>query len=152
MGRRGKALPSFKRLMLQLSVVYPACIILRLIILNCSKASRFTWDLKLPPNNGWQCSRRPDFDGDFRILQAWLVNEKPRFKPRVSTREQRGAPGGAGRRCPLRSDYSQTPLLGYLWLSRSTDGALERGEESKNLMMWFIGGKNRDLESATDTQ
>lgn len=30
------------------------------------------------------------------------------------------------------SDYSQTPLLSYLWLSHRRDGEEETGEEEKN--------------------
>lgn len=30
------------------------------------------------------------------------------------------------------SDYSQTPLLGYLWLSHRRDGEKETDEEEKN--------------------
>lgn len=44
------------------------------------------------------------------------------------------------------SDYSQTPLLSYLWLSHRRDREEETGEEEKkkkNLMMWLIGGLAR---------
>lgn len=37
MGCRGQVPPSFKVVTLQISVVYPVCIILSLIILNCSR-------------------------------------------------------------------------------------------------------------------
>lgn len=132
--------------MLQISVVYPVCIILSLIILNCSKASQFTWDSKLPLNNSWQ--RAPSwFLWQFRDITR-LVNKNWVFKVFhwwITLGNNRlGAPGGVEPRCPLRCspeedlEWLQSNAAPRLSLAQPQErqSARKRGGRKKKERIW----------------